>query len=110
MKSPREHSSNGAPDHHPNRRSGRLRAFAAAAVVLSIAAAAAFKPVHALQIRAVKRSRVVFLEQVSPGDRFSTGYVHSVELSPVREYFCIDNDYRIILRETTFRSSNVGSE
>ena len=100
------HSSPNTPGHRRTRCSGRLWAFAG--IAAAILTAAALHPVHALQIKAVKRSKVVYLQQISQGDRFCTGYVHSVELSPVREYFYVDKDYRMILQETAFKSSNVG--
>ncbi len=51
---------------------------------------------------------MIFVHIVSPGDKFSTSYIHSVELSPVGEYFRIDENFQIVLYETTFCSSNVG--
>jgi hypothetical protein len=108
MKSDSYHSYPNAPERLSSRWSGRLWTCPAIAAVILIAAAIALQPVHALQIAVIKQNKLVYLRRIAPGDGFSTGYVHSVELSPVQEYFCIDPDYRIILRETTFRSSNVG--
>jgi hypothetical protein len=96
------------PEHRRNRCSGRFWLFAGFAAVLAMTTALALQPVHALQISAVKRDRVVYLQRICPGDRFSTGYVHSVELSPVHEFYRLDQDCRMILTGTTFRSSNVG--
>ena len=96
------------PEHRRRRCSERWWLVIGLAVVLASASAVALQPVHALQISAVKRDRVVYLQRVWPGDRFSTGYVHSVELSPVREFYRLDQDYRMVLTGTTFRSSNVG--
>jgi hypothetical protein len=70
--------------------------------------AACFKSVHVMIAASVKEKKVIFSHMVRPGDRFSTGYVHSVELSPVWEYFQVDDRFRIVLYETTFCSSNVG--
>jgi hypothetical protein len=97
-----------APEHRRNRCSGRFWLFTGFAAALAMASVLALQPVHALQISAVKRDRVVYLQRVFPGEQFSTGYVHSVELSPVREFYRLDQDYRMILTQTTFRSSNVG--
>jgi hypothetical protein len=108
MKSYSHPSNPNVPEHRRRRCSGRLWLFIGLAVVLAMASAVALQPVHALQISAVKRDRVVYLQRVYPGDQFSTGYVHSVELSPVREFYRLDPEYRMILTGTTFRSSNVG--
>lgn len=78
------------------------------AVVFVAIIAVFFKSVHVLMAESVKKEKVLFAHIVRPGDKFSTGYIHSVELSPVREFFHIDERFRIVLYETTFRSSNVG--
>jgi hypothetical protein len=63
---------------------------------------------HVFQIEAVREQRIVFLHIVKPGERFATKYIHSVENSPVWEYFVIDQQFRIVLDETTFGSCNTG--
>jgi hypothetical protein len=63
---------------------------------------------HILQIRAPRKGKIVFVARIEPNDRFATKYIHSVELCPVWEFFRIDEEYRIVLSETTFCSSNVG--
>ena len=65
-------------------------------------------PCHVLRIEAAKKDRTVFLQIIRPGCEFSTSYIHSVELSPVREYFKTDKKFRIVLYETTFSSCNTG--
>jgi hypothetical protein len=81
-----------------------------ALIILAAALTAAFSfiPLHVLQIDAVKEERPVLVRTVRAGDEFSLGYIHSVELSPVRDYFRVDESYRIVLYETTFRSLNTG--
>jgi hypothetical protein len=69
---------------------------------------AAVFPVHVLQIEAARKDKVVFVRSLQPGDRFSLMYRHSVELCQVWDYFRIDGEYRIILDETVFGSSNTG--
>jgi hypothetical protein len=71
-------------------------------------AAVAFIPVHVLQIDALREGKPVFVKIVRPGSEFSLGFIHSVELSPVWDYFRIDDSYRIILYETAVRSFNTG--
>jgi len=65
-------------------------------------------PLHVLRIEATRENQTVFLQTIRPGDTFSTGYIHSVELSPVKEYFTIDDNFRIVLYKTTFSSCNTG--
>jgi hypothetical protein len=65
-------------------------------------------PVHVLQIEDPRKDKVVFVRSLQPGDRFSLMYRHSVELCRVWDYFRIDGQYRIILEETVFPSSNTG--
>ena len=65
-------------------------------------------PVHVLQIEAPRKGKVVFVLSLQPGDRFSLMYRHSVELCRVWDYFRIDGQYRLILDETVFGSSNTG--
>jgi len=79
-------------------------------ILSSIAALFFFSliPCHVLRIEASKKNRTVFVQIIRPDYRFSTKYIHSVELSPVREYFKIDKSFRIVLYETTFSSCNTG--
>jgi len=65
-------------------------------------------PVTVLQVRAPKENRVVWLGRVSAGDGMETVYIHSVEKSPVHEYFRIGEDLRFRLEETAFSSCNTG--
>ena len=79
-------------------------------IILTAALTAALSliPLHVLKIDAVKEERPVLVRAVRPGDEFLLGYIHSVELSPVWDYFRIDESYRIVLYETTFQSLNTG--
>jgi hypothetical protein len=65
-------------------------------------------PVHVLQIDALREGSPVFVRIVRPGSEFALGFIHSVELSPVWDYFRVDDSYRIILYETAIRSFNTG--
>jgi len=65
-------------------------------------------PVHIMQINAFREGKIVFVRVIHPDERFATKCIHSVEHCPVREYFRIDENFRIILYETTFSSSNTG--
>lgn len=71
-------------------------------------AAAGALPVPVLQIAAVAKGEVVFSTFVGKHERFSLSFVHSVERSPVQDFFLIDEAYRLTLVETLFQSSNAG--
>jgi len=83
---------------------GKILVIATAVLI----AAVAFIPVHVLQIDALREGKPVFVKIVRPGSEFALGFIHSVELSPVWDYFRIDDSYRIILYETAVRSFNTG--
>ena len=83
---------------------GKILVIATAALI----AALGFAPVHVLQIDALKEGKPVFVRIVRPGSEFALGFIHSVELSPVWDYFRVDDSYRIILYETAIRSFNTG--
>jgi len=65
-------------------------------------------PVHVLEITALREGKTVFIRTVHPGEKLSTMYIHSVEKSPVWEFFTIDENYQIVLNETIFSSCNTG--
>jgi hypothetical protein len=67
-----------------------------------------FIPLHVLEIREARLGKTVFMQRVSPAETFSITFIHSVEKSPVTDYFRIDDAFRIVLYETTFRSLNTG--
>jgi hypothetical protein len=77
-------------------------------VAAALIAALGFFPVHVLQIDALKEGSPVFVRIVHPGSEFALGFIHSVELSPVWDYFRVDDSHRIILYETSIRSFNTG--
>jgi hypothetical protein len=71
-------------------------------------AALAFIPFHVLQIDVLKEDRPLFVRIVRPGNEFALGFIHSVELSPVWDYFRVDDSFQMILYETAIRSFNTG--
>ena len=76
--------------------------------LVGVLLAVGFIPLHVLEIQDVRQKKTVFTQRVSPGETFSLSFVHSVEKSPVTDYFRIDDACRIVLYETTFRSLNTG--
>jgi len=77
-------------------------------VAAALIAALGFIPVHVLQIDELREGSPVFVRIARPGNEFALGFIHSVELSPVWDYFRVDDSYRIILYETAIRSFNTG--
>jgi hypothetical protein len=77
-------------------------------VAMAVLIAAALAPVHVLTISAVKKHTILLVRRIRANDCFSHRSIHSVELSPVQDYFRVSEDYGITLFETRFRSSNVG--
>jgi hypothetical protein len=82
----------------------RVFAFLLVGVLLVVG----FIPLHVLEIREIRKGKTVFMQRVSPAETFSITFIHSVEKSPVTDYFRIDDAFRIILYETAFRSLNTG--
>lgn len=78
------------------------------AAFLVVLLTTSFIPVHCLEIEELRKGSVLFVHAVSPGDSFTIGYKHSVELCSVWDYYRIDEKFRIILYETTFPSCNTG--
>ncbi len=55
-----------------------------------------------------KMDEVLYSSDVMPGDKFSVTYTHSVNKSPVEDQFALDNDFRIILKKSIFKSFGAG--
>ncbi len=77
-------------------------------LLAAVLIAAGFIPLHALEIRDARQGKTVFMQRVSPEESFSLEFIHSVEKSPVTDFFRVDGDYRIVLYKTAFRSLNTG--
>lgn len=61
-------------------------------------------------IRLINRTqdRLFFSRKISPGDRFTFKYIHSVQKTPVYEIFTIDEEGNVILVETRVMSLGYG--
>lgn len=61
-------------------------------------------------IRLINRNqdRVFFSRKISPGDRFTFKYIHSVQKTPVYEIFTLDEEGHIVLVETRVMSLGHG--
>jgi len=65
-------------------------------------------PVHVFQIEAPREGAILHLERVTPGFRFSLGFMHSVEHCPVWDHMKVDDDYNMVTYATEFWSSRTG--
>jgi hypothetical protein len=54
------------------------------------------------------RGQTFFSREVSPGDRFTLKYVHSVQKTPVYEIYSIDERGAVVLQETRVKSLGYG--
>lgn len=61
-----------------------------------------------LQIVRADSGKVLWSENVQTGEAFLVRYVHSVELSPVLEYFMVGDDGEIVATESRTRSFGAG--
>ena len=67
-----------------------------------------FFPIHTLSLTELSTHSIVIHSPITPGDTFKTVYIHSLELTPVWEYFQIDTDYEIVLTDTLYESTGAG--
>ena len=67
-----------------------------------------FFPIHTLSVTELATDALLIHAVVTPGDTFKTVYTHSLELTPVWEYFQIDADYEIVLTDTLYESTGAG--
>ncbi len=65
-------------------------------------------PVHTLTVTDLSTGGVIIRHPIVPGDTFKIAYTHSLELTPVWEYFQIDPGYDILLTDTLYESTGAG--
>lgn len=65
-------------------------------------------PVYTLEISEPNNKKLIFRKIVKPDSLFETSFIHSLELSPVREFFKINSNYQIILYKTEYYSQGAG--
>ncbi len=61
-----------------------------------------------LQIYLLKENEVYWETKVNKNDTFYHEYIHSVELSPVREYYFIVEQYSLVAQESWTKSFGAG--
>lgn len=86
----------------------RRRIAFAAALFLAAVAALGTWPLHALLIEDVPGTREVLVERVHPGQRFSLGFLHSVENCRVWDHLTISPAYDMVVVATEFAESRTG--
>src|SRR5450756_747098 len=80
------------------------------AVTLALAAVApwAFWPTSVLEIHAGQEERLVKAMLVTPGERITYTYLHSVQKKPVEEVLEIASNGHLVVRETTYEMTGAG--
>jgi len=63
---------------------------------------------HVLEIENVNKDEILFQEKIFPGYIFATKIKHSVQLTPVFEFFEIDKNYNILLTKTIIKDLGWG--
>ncbi len=61
-----------------------------------------------LEIRNIKKNQILFQEKIFPGYVFATKISHSVQLTPVLEFFKIDENYNMLLTKTIVKDLGWG--
>lgn len=64
--------------------------------------------VNVLEIRNIEKNQILFQEKIFPGYVFATKIKHSVQLTPVFEFFEIDKNYNILLTKTIVKDLGWG--
>ena len=87
-----------------------MKKISIALFVLSFIIAALFllSPVTVLEIRSMDKNAAVFRRKVAPGYAFATLIRHSVHLTPVYEYYSVNNEGGILLRGTRLQDLGWG--
>lgn len=61
-----------------------------------------------LEIKNINKDEILFQEKIFPGYIFATKINHSVQLTPVLEFFKIDKNYNILLTKTIVKDLGWG--
>jgi len=77
-------------------------------MIVAVLAAMVLVPFRMSLVVETENHRLLRCWDVRPGDEFVITYTHSVNKSPVEEYFRIREDYAVVLIKTAFRSFGVG--
>jgi len=61
-----------------------------------------------LEIKNIKKDEILFQEKIFPGYVFATKIIHSVQLTPVFEFYKIDEKYNMLLTKTIIKDLGWG--
>jgi len=86
----------------------RRKVILSTSIIFLVLVTISLVPVHVFKIEALREGAVLYLERVTPGFRFSLGFMHSVEHCPVWDHIKIDDDYNMVTYATEFWSSRTG--
>jgi len=64
--------------------------------------------VYVLEIKNIKKDEILFQEKIFPDYVFATKIDHSVQLTPVFEFYKIDEEYNILLTKTIIKDLGWG--
>jgi|AntAceMinimDraft_9_1070365.scaffolds.fasta_scaffold10429_2 hypothetical protein len=64
--------------------------------------------IHVLEIKNINKNEILFQEKIFPGYIFATKIKHSVQLTPVLEFFEIDENYHMLLTKTIVKDLGWG--
>ncbi len=64
--------------------------------------------IDVLEIKNIDKNEILFQEKIFPGYIFATKIKHSVQLTPVLEFFEIDKNYNILLTKTIIKDLGWG--
>ncbi|MCS7116052.1 MAG: DUF1850 domain-containing protein [Nitrososphaerota archaeon] len=61
-------------------------------------------PVRMLEVRNLSKGRLILSIPVSPGETFTVSFIHSLERTPVKDLFIVQEDNRLRIFESHFKS------
>jgi len=68
----------------------------------------AIAKIYVLEVKNIDKNEILFQERIFPGYIFATKIRHSVQLTPVLEFFEIDQNYKILLTKTIIKDLGWG--
>lgn len=85
-----------------------IRLFTSLTAVVLLAVVLFLPLFKGVTITDYKAGRILYFHAAAAGDIFSVHYIHSVNKSPVEDFFVIGNNNELILEKTVFKSFGAG--
>ena len=83
--------------------------FFASLIAAFVLAAVLFFPFfQGVTITDCKTGRLIYYHAADAGDQFSVYYIHSVNKSPVEDFYAVGRGNEVILEKTVFKSFGAG--